>query len=264
MPKIPFSTRRSGRYYFRRRVRLHDGKDIHVIVPLSTCDGQEARERAAILAAQFDRVRRTVNAYFEQNQTLDASTIKALFETELRDCLSKLIMELHDPSRDPAARVRDWGRFANGGCWPKLRSSCQAGFGKRHRSRSWLLVRGILKVSFSAGCVASSLVLKPVEKITRLAPRGLIPESLRDVSSNAPCLPSHARVRAAGHDQLPCRRANEGHGAWQGVRVQRDDRRCGRLGPIAGGRKGDDPASGANGATVLLHHPRWIISEFYC
>ena len=113
MPKIPFSSRRYGRYYFRRRVRLLDGKDIHVIVPLSTCDGQEARERVAILTAQFDRVRRTVNAYFEQNQTLDASTIKALFETELRDCLSKLIMELHDPSRDPAARVRDYRTMAS-------------------------------------------------------------------------------------------------------------------------------------------------------
>lgn len=93
MPKIPFSSRRYGRYYFRRRVRLLDGKDIHVIVPLSTCDGQEARERVAILSAQFDRVRRTVNAYFEQNQTPDGDTIKALFETELRDCLSNLIME---------------------------------------------------------------------------------------------------------------------------------------------------------------------------
>jgi len=95
MPKIPFSLRRYGRYYFRRRVGLLDGKDIHVIVPLSTCDGQEARKRVAILSAQFDRVRRTVNAYFEQNQTLDADTIKALFETEVRDCLSKLITELH-------------------------------------------------------------------------------------------------------------------------------------------------------------------------
>ena len=113
MPKIPFSSRRYGRYYFRRRVRLLDGKDIHVIVPLSTCDGQEARERVAILSAQFDRVRRTVNAYFEQNQTLDANTIKALFETELRDCLSKLSMELHDPSRDPAARVRDYRTMAS-------------------------------------------------------------------------------------------------------------------------------------------------------
>lgn len=113
MPKIPFSSRRYGRYYFRRRVRLLDGNDIHVIVPLSTCDGQEARERVAILCAQFDRVRRTVNAYFEQNQTLDANTIKALFETELRDCLSKLIMELHDPSRDPAARVRDYRTMAS-------------------------------------------------------------------------------------------------------------------------------------------------------
>ena len=27
MPKIPFSSRRYGRYYFRRRVRLLDGKD---------------------------------------------------------------------------------------------------------------------------------------------------------------------------------------------------------------------------------------------
>jgi hypothetical protein len=62
MPKIPFSSRRYGRYYFRRRVRLHDGKDIYAIVPLSTCDGQEARERVAILSAQFDRVRRTVCA----------------------------------------------------------------------------------------------------------------------------------------------------------------------------------------------------------
>lgn len=113
MPKIPFSTRRSGRYYFRRRVRLHDGKDIHVIVPLSTCDGQEARERTAILAAQFDRVRRTVNAYFEQDQRLDGGTIKALFETELRDCLSKLIMELHNPSRNPAAQVRDFRTMAS-------------------------------------------------------------------------------------------------------------------------------------------------------
>ncbi|GAA0763803.1 hypothetical protein FHS52_002428 [Erythromicrobium ramosum] len=113
MPKIPFSTRRYGRYYFRRRVRLLDGKDIHVIVPLSTCDGQEARERVAILTAQFDRVRRTVNAYFEQNQTLDADTIKGLFETELRNCLSKLIMELHDPARDPAARVREYRTMAS-------------------------------------------------------------------------------------------------------------------------------------------------------
>lgn len=113
MPKIPFSSRRYGRYYFRRRVRLLDGKDIHVIVPLSTCDGGEARERVAILSAQFDRVRRTVNAYFEQNQTLDADTIKALFETELRDCLSKLITELHEPSRTPAARVRDYRTMAS-------------------------------------------------------------------------------------------------------------------------------------------------------
>ncbi len=105
MPKIPFSSRRAGRYYFRRRVRLHDGKDIHVIVPLSTCDGQEARERAAILAAQFDRVRRTVNAYFKLNQTIDPAMLKGLFESELRHCLAAFVSEFHEGARDPHALV---------------------------------------------------------------------------------------------------------------------------------------------------------------
>lgn len=113
MPKIPFTTRRSGRYYFRRRVRFLDGKNLSIIVPLATCDGQEARERSAILAAQFDRTRRTVNEYFYENQTLDAGIIKSLFETELRDCLSKLVAELHDPKFDPAARVRDYRTMAS-------------------------------------------------------------------------------------------------------------------------------------------------------
>ncbi len=107
MPKIPFSLRRSGRYYFRRRVRLGNGKDIHVIVPLSTCDGQEARERSAMLAAHFDKVRRAVNAYFESNDTLDADAIRGLFENELRHCLAKLVLEFHDPARDPAMLVHE-------------------------------------------------------------------------------------------------------------------------------------------------------------
>ncbi len=107
MPKIPFSLRRSGRYYFRRRVRLGNGKDIHVVVPLATCDGQEARERSAMLAAHFDRVRRAVNAYFEANDTLDAAAIKGLFENELRHCLAKLVLEFHDPACDPAMLVHE-------------------------------------------------------------------------------------------------------------------------------------------------------------
>jgi len=107
MPKIPFSLRRSGRYYFRRRVRLQNGKDIHVVVPLSTCDGQEARERSAMLAAHFDRVRRAVNAYFESNDTLDADAIRGIFENELRHCLAKLVLEFHDPARNPAMLVHE-------------------------------------------------------------------------------------------------------------------------------------------------------------
>jgi integrase len=107
MPKIPFSIRRSGRYYFRRRVRFQNGKDFTIVVPLSTCNGQEARERATGLAAQFDRVRRTVNAFYESNRELDADTLKSLFETELRHCLATFVSEFHDPSRDPLARIAD-------------------------------------------------------------------------------------------------------------------------------------------------------------
>lgn len=113
MPKIQFCTRRSGRYYFRRRVRLQDGKDIHVIVPLSTCDGQEARERVALLAAQFDRIRRAVNAHYNLDETLNPAMLKGLFETELRHCLRKFVAEFHDPACNPAARIEVHRTFAS-------------------------------------------------------------------------------------------------------------------------------------------------------
>jgi len=113
MPKIPFSVRRSGRYYFRRRARLRNGKDMTVIVSLSTCDGQAARERAAVLAAQFDKVRRAVNAYFDLNQTLEPAMIKGLFENELKHCLAAFVAEFHDPARDPAARVAEHRTMAS-------------------------------------------------------------------------------------------------------------------------------------------------------
>jgi transposase InsO family protein len=73
MPKIPFSIRRSGRYYFRRR----------------------------------DRVRGTVNAFYESNRELGADTLKSLFETELRHCLATFVSKFDDPSRDPLARIAD-------------------------------------------------------------------------------------------------------------------------------------------------------------
>lgn len=113
MPKIPFSIRRSGRYYFRRRARLHNGKDMTVTVSLSTCDAQQARERAAVLAAQFDKVRRAVNAYFNLNQSLEPAMIKGLFENELRHCLAQFVAEFHDESRDPVARVAEHRTMAS-------------------------------------------------------------------------------------------------------------------------------------------------------
>lgn len=105
MPKIPFTVRRDGRYYFRRRARWQNGNDFSVIIPLSTCNAQEARGRSAALAAHFDKVKRAVTAYFNLDRTLEPEMLKGLFENELRACLARLIEEFYDPDNDPQALV---------------------------------------------------------------------------------------------------------------------------------------------------------------
>ena len=105
MPKIPFTVRRDGRYYFRRRARWENGNDLTVIIPLSTCSAQEARGRSAALAAHFDKVKKAVGAYFNLDRTLEPEMLKGLFETELRSCLARLIEQFYDPSCDPVALI---------------------------------------------------------------------------------------------------------------------------------------------------------------
>lgn len=105
MPKIPFTVRRDGRYYFRRRARWENGNDLTVIIPLSTCSAQEARGRSAALAAHFDKVKKAVGAYFNLDRTLEPEMLKGLFETELRSCLIRLVEQFHDPSCDPIALI---------------------------------------------------------------------------------------------------------------------------------------------------------------
>lgn len=78
MPKIPFTIRRDGRYYFRRRARWENGNDLTVIVPLSTCTAQDARSRAGALAAHFDKVKRAVGAHFDLNRTMEPAMLKGL------------------------------------------------------------------------------------------------------------------------------------------------------------------------------------------
>lgn len=105
MPRIPFTIRRQGRYYFRRRASWENGNDLTVIIPLSTCTAQDARSRAAALAAHFDKVKRAVGAYFDLDRTMEPAMLKGLFETELRDCLARLLQEFYDPSKNPQALV---------------------------------------------------------------------------------------------------------------------------------------------------------------
>ncbi|MDT0576918.1 hypothetical protein RM533_12140 [Croceicoccus sp. F390] len=105
MPKIPFTVRRDGRYYFRRRARWENGNDLTVIIPLSTCSAQEARGRSAALAAHFDKVKKAVGAYFNLDRTLEPEMLKGLFETELRSCLARLIEQFYNPSCDPVALI---------------------------------------------------------------------------------------------------------------------------------------------------------------
>lgn len=113
MPKIPFTVRRDGRYYFRRRARWENGNDLTVIIPLSTCNAQEARGRSAAVAAHFDRVRKAVGAYFELNRTLEPDMLKALFESELRSCLKNLVDEFHDEANNPHALVERFRTHAS-------------------------------------------------------------------------------------------------------------------------------------------------------
>ena len=113
MPKIPFTVRRDGRYYFRRRARWENGNDLTVIIPLSTCSAQEARGRSAALAAHFEKVKRAVGAYFDLDRTLEPDMLKGLFETELRTCLSRLIEQFYDPALDPVSLIRDHRTMAS-------------------------------------------------------------------------------------------------------------------------------------------------------
>jgi len=113
MPKIPFTVRRDGRYYFRRRVCWQNGNDFSVIISLSTCKAQEARCRSAALAAHFDKVKRAVTAYFKIHQPLDQSVLKEIFESELRACLAERIEEFYDPSNDPNALVERFRTHAS-------------------------------------------------------------------------------------------------------------------------------------------------------
>lgn len=105
MPRIPFTLRRDGRYYFRRRARWQNGNEVTVVVPLSTCSAQAARSRVAGLAAHFDKVKIAVGAYFDLDRTLEPEMLKGLFETELNHCLAQLISEFHDPANNPKALV---------------------------------------------------------------------------------------------------------------------------------------------------------------
>jgi integrase len=106
MPKIPFTMRRSGRYYFRKRARWQNGNDVTAIVSLETCCAQEARIRGAALSAHFEKVKQAVSAYFNLDRTLEPEMLKGLFETELRTCLAQLIDKFHDPATDPHSLVR--------------------------------------------------------------------------------------------------------------------------------------------------------------
>lgn len=113
MPRIPFTIRRDGRYYFRRRARWQNGNEVNVVLPLATCSAQAARNRSAGLAAHFDRVKNAVGAYFNLDRTLEPEMLKGLFETELSVCLAKLIAEFHDPANQPDALVAQFRTYAS-------------------------------------------------------------------------------------------------------------------------------------------------------
>lgn len=102
MPKIPFTVRRSGRYYFRRRARWQNICDFTAIVPLRTCDAAEARWRASALASHFEGLKRAVNMQIKLGAIVPAEDLAELFEGELHAKLEELLASFY-ASDDPDA-----------------------------------------------------------------------------------------------------------------------------------------------------------------
>jgi len=113
MPRIPFTIRRDGHYYFRRRAPWRNGNEVNVVVPLATCSAQDARNRSAGLAAHFNRLKNAVGACFNLSRTLEPEMRRGPFETELSACLAKLFAEFHDPANQPNALVAQFRAYAS-------------------------------------------------------------------------------------------------------------------------------------------------------
>lgn len=99
MSKIPYTSRRNGKYYFRRRARWQNVGDYVAIIPLNTCNAQEARTRSITMASRFEELKGEVSAMMTAGRTIDQELIQQLFDNELRHALDKLLTDYHGTKR---------------------------------------------------------------------------------------------------------------------------------------------------------------------
>ena len=95
MSKIPYSSRRNGRYYFRRRARWQNVGDYVAIIPLATCSAQNARFRSISMAGRFEELKGEVTTMIGAGTVIDQEQIQQLFDNELRHTLDRLLTEYH-------------------------------------------------------------------------------------------------------------------------------------------------------------------------
>jgi hypothetical protein len=95
MCSIPYAQRIAGRYVYRRREHFRNIISKPLTLALRTADPEAARQRAAMLSAQFVTVNIRVNAMMQQGAPLTGEQIEEIFRRALEDELSGLLNDAY-------------------------------------------------------------------------------------------------------------------------------------------------------------------------
>lgn len=95
MCSIPYAQRIAGRYVYRRRVHFRNIISKPLTLALRTADPAAARQRAAMLSAQFVTVNIRVKTMMQQGAPLTGEQIEEIFRRALEDELSGLLNDAY-------------------------------------------------------------------------------------------------------------------------------------------------------------------------
>ncbi|MBH9538510.1 hypothetical protein I6A82_12490 [Novosphingopyxis sp. YJ-S2-01] len=91
MSKIPYTSRRKGRYYFRRKARWQNVGDYVAVIPLATCSAKDARLRSNSMVGRFEELKGVVTTMIEAGTVINQEQTQQLFDNELRLTLDRFV-----------------------------------------------------------------------------------------------------------------------------------------------------------------------------